>query len=203
MSPVSDITGVILCGGRSSRFGQNKALAHVRGVPMVKRVLEVMRLLFAPLLMVTNRPEEYAAFNIPMVSDLVPDRGPMEGIVTAFHHSSNDRLFVVACDMPFLTAPFLRHLAARGRDADLAIPRTAGGYEPLCASYARACADPICRLLDEGRLRAADVVVAGVRVCELGPDELATFDPDGTLFVNVNTPRDYERALDALVRRSR
>ncbi len=137
MSPVSDITGVILCGGRSSRFGQNKALAHVRGVPMVKRVLEVMRLLFAPLLMVTNRPEEYAAFNIPMVSDLVPDRGPMEGIVTAFHHSSNDRLFVVACDMPILDPETIREVIAADNGFDAAIPIHDGIREYLMALYSR------------------------------------------------------------------
>lgn len=198
------IAAAILAGGGATRFGRrDKGALPFGDARIIDRQLAVLREVTGELLIVSNQPERYAPLGVPMVTDARPGTGALGGIYTALMASPAPQTIVVACDMPFLTTPFLHHLAARGRDADLAIPRTAGGYEPLCASYARACADPIRRLLDEGRFRAADVVVAGVRVCELGPDELAAFDPDGTLFVNVNTPRDYERALDALARRNR
>lgn len=150
MSPVSDITGVILCGGRSSRFGENKALAPIRGEPMVKQVLEVMESVFAPLLMVTNRPEEYAAFNIAVVSDLVPDQGPMGGIVTAFHHSSNDRLFVVGCDMPVLDPSVIRKLIEADERFDAVVPVHDGRGEYLMALYSRTIFDPMREALNRG-----------------------------------------------------
>ena len=99
--------------------------------------------------------------------------------------------------MPFLNAALFAHMA--GIDADLVIPRTARGYEPLCAIYGRACAESIRERLARGELEASRLP-EGVRVAELGPETLAAYDPDGLLFVNVNTPHDYERAKEVLER---
>ena len=94
----------------------------------------------------------------------------------------------------------LEHMA--GIDADLVIPRTARGYEPLCAVYSRACAASIRERLTRGELEASRLP-EGVRVAEVGPETLAAYDPDGLLFVNVNTPHDYERAKEVLEERSK
>ena len=73
------------------------------------------------------------------------------------------------------------------------IPRTTTGHEPLCAIYARESAAVIRDRLDRGERQAA-CVPSGVQVIEVGPEELAAFDPHGLLFVNVNTPHDYVQA---------
>ena len=70
-------------------------------------------------------------------------------------------------------------------------------YEPLCAVYSSHCPEPIRRRLENGALRAT-VLPEGVQVEEIGPEMLAAYDPDGLLFVNVNTPHDYERARDLI-----
>jgi molybdopterin-guanine dinucleotide biosynthesis protein A len=105
--------------------------------------------------------------------------------------------------MPFLTEPFLRHLVERGQTGvgprsepgttTSVIPRTTRGYEPLCAIYARESAVPIRARLDRGERQAA-LPPDGVQVIEVGPEELAAYDPHGLLFVNVNTPHDYAQA---------
>ena len=89
--------------------------------------------------------------------------------------------------------PVLVLSAASTRDADLVIPRTERGYEPLCAAWSAACAGPIRRRIQNGLLKTA-LVVEELRVEEIGPEVLASCDPHGLLFVNVNTPHDYERA---------
>ena len=77
-------------------------------------------------------------------------------------------------------------------DADLVIPRHARGYEPLCAIYSRACADDIRSRIDRGLFEASRLP-AGLRVTE--------FDVDNdVMFVNVNTPHDYERAKELVSR---
>jgi molybdopterin-guanine dinucleotide biosynthesis protein A len=93
--------------------------------------------------------------------------------------------------MPFLSAALIGYMASL--DADLVIPRTARGYEPLCAIYSRACAAGIRARIDSGRLEAS-VLPGDVRVVEVGGRTLAAYDPHGLVFVNVNTPHDYERA---------
>ncbi len=128
-----------------------------------------------------------------LVRDAFPDHGALGGIYTAIVTSPHERTLVVACDMPFLNRALLEYMA--GIDADLVIPRTSRGYEPLCAVYSRACAPPILERLRRGELEASRLP-EGVRVAEVGPETLAAYDPDGLLFVNVNTPHDYERAKE-------
>ena len=77
------------------------------------------------------------------------------------------------------------------------VPRSARGYEPLCAVYSRRCADAIRLRLERGALRASELP-EGVQIEEVGPETLAAYDPDGLLLVNVNTPHDYERARDRI-----
>ena len=135
-----------------------------------------------------------------VVRDEFPDHGALGGIYTAIVASPHERTLVVACDMPFLSEALLAYMA--GIDADVVIPRTARGYEPLCAIYGRACAAPMRARLTRGELEASRRL-EGVRVAEVSPVTLAAYDPDGLLFVNVNTPHDYERAKEVLEERSK
>lgn len=190
----SSCTAAILAGGQARRLGQIDKSALVFGdARLVDRQLAVLRQVAEHVLIVSNHPERYATLDIDVVRDLVPGAGALGGIYTAVATAPDAQTLVVACDLPCLSVPFLRHLAAAGRAIDLAIPRTHDGYQPLCASYSRACLEPIRRRLETGALRAADLV-NDVRVREIGPDEIATFDPSGMLFLNVNTPDDYARA---------
>jgi molybdenum cofactor guanylyltransferase len=107
-----------------------------------------------------------------------------------------EQVVVIACDMPFVSAPFLAALAALGADVDAAVPRDARGRHPLCASYQRRIAAHLKACINQGALRIADAL-EDLRVRDIGPDELAPFDPDGRLLLNVNTPDDYEQACRA------
>ena len=126
----------------------------------------------------------------------IADGGPLGGIYTAIISSPCDRTLVVGCDMPFLTTQFLQHLARLSADA-VVMPRGRNGYEPLCAVYTRESAAPIRERLERGERQAA-CPPDGVQVIEVGPEELAPYDPHGLLFVNVNTPHDYAEARRVL-----
>jgi molybdopterin-guanine dinucleotide biosynthesis protein A len=103
-------------------------------------------------------------------------------------------VLVIACDMPFLTAPFLSRLAAPGADAAAAVPRDARGPHPLCACYARRVAGRLRARSDARALRVIDAL-AGLEVRDLGADEMPPADGDGRVLLNMNTPGDYARAL--------
>jgi molybdopterin-guanine dinucleotide biosynthesis protein A len=189
------LAAAILTGGRASRMGGvRKATLAVGGTSIIDRQLAVLRTLAAPVFLVTSAQAPQDA-NLTVVIDEYPDHGALGGIYTAIVTSPHERTLVVACDMPFLNAAFLAHLA--GIDADLVIPRTSRGYEPLCAIYGRACAPSIRERLRRGELEASRLP-DGVSVAEVGPETVAAYDPDGLLFVNVNTPHDYERAKEVL-----
>lgn len=196
-------TAAILAGGRARRFGgRPKPLLTVGDRRIIDRQLAVLRTVAERVAVVTADRARYGALGIPLWEDLLPGRGPLGGIYTALVNAATPQTLIVAGDMPFLTAPFLRHLARTGRGVDVALARTADGPQPLCASYCRTCVDPIRRNLERGALRVADLL-AEVRVREIGPDELAGYDRDGTLFFNVNTPADHARGLALAARRRR
>jgi molybdopterin-guanine dinucleotide biosynthesis protein A len=74
------------------------------------------------------------------------------------------------------------------------VPRTPDGYHPLCAAYAHTARPFVERQLARGVLKVSALFSMDLRVAELGPAELAGFDPEGRMLSNVNTPHDYRQA---------
>ncbi len=172
--------------------GAPKGALTIGGTRIIDRQLAVLRQVADPVFLVTSASvEPEGDLQLEVVRDRFPDHGALGGIYTAIVSSPAARTLIVACDLPCLTAPFLASMSRL--DADLVIPRTRRGYEPLCAIYSKACVEPIRQRLERGALEAA-VLPEGVRVREIDPEALARCDPDGLLFLNVNTPHDYDRA---------
>ena len=188
-------TAAILAGGRARRFGgRPKPLLPLGNRRIVDRLLEALRGLVDQVFIVANDRETYAGLGVPVHPDILTDAGPLGGLHAALRRSRSSRTLVVAGDMPFLSAAFLDHLLHAGHAVDVAIPRTNDGYQPLCACYRASCAPLIERRIGAGTLRLSAAVEA-MRRHEIGADAVAPFDPDGTLFFNVNTPADHARAL--------
>ncbi len=190
--PEGLLAAAILAGGLARRMGGlDKAALDVGGRTIGERLLAVLRELAAPVFVVGERarwPDD-----VRVVPDEIPGAGALGGIYTAIVASPCERVLVVGCDMPFLSRGFLERLAGT-EGADVVIPRSAHGYEPLCAVYTKACAAGIRERIAGGDLRAA-LRPEGVRVTEIGPDVLAAYDPDGLLLANINTPHDYARIV--------
>jgi len=194
-------TAAILAGGRARRLGGlDKSRLSIGGLTILQRQLDLLQGVADRVVVIANDPARFAGLGVPVVPDLLPGAGSLGGIYTAVAAAVSPVL-VLACDMPFLTSPFLARVFERGQDVDVALPRTADGYHPLCACYAPACADPIRRRLEAGALKVLDLLT-DVRVRELAPAELEAFDPDGLLLLNVNTPDDLARAERAWLARA-
>ena len=184
------LTAAILAGGQARRFGGiNKGTLPLGGAHIVDRQLAALRAVAGSVFVVGAAAPVWSARGLTVVPDEIPGMGPLGGIYTAIVRSPSDRTLVVACDMPFLSAEVLVRMAAID-DADLVIPKSARGHEPLCAIYTRACLPDIRARLARGALQARRLPL-GLRIAEIGPDLLGM---DERLFVNVNTPHDYERA---------
>lgn len=187
-------TAAILAGGRARRLGGfEKGLLPLGGRSFVARQIEVLGGLADRIAIVAGDSDRYGGFGVPVLADVAPGAGSLGGILTALS-VADDWVLVLACDMPFVTTPFLGRLVDAAREADVALPRSADGPHPLCACYARTATDPIRRRVEAGLLRVQDAL-ADLRVAEIGGRTLAAFDPDGVLLLNVNTPDDYARAL--------
>jgi len=138
---VVKVCGYVLAGGGSTRFGRDKALVELGGLPMLGRMIALLRSVTKNV-KVVGAPEKYAQFEREMVSDGWPGDGPLGGIITALEDAARDDAqgewnLIVSCDMPFLTSEWLGFLcerAAKSR-AQVLVPHSAHGPEPLCACY--------------------------------------------------------------------
>src|SRR5439155_16087595 len=75
---------------------------------------------------------------VRVIPDIVPGSGPLGGLHAALTAAHGDAVFVVACDMPYVTAALVEYLFSLAGDAQIVVPRTERGYHPLCAVYRRA-----------------------------------------------------------------
>jgi molybdopterin-guanine dinucleotide biosynthesis protein A len=187
-------TGAILAGGRARRLGGiDKSALQVGGASILDRQLAVLRSVTPHIMIVASSEDRYREAGVPVVRDRIQGAGSLGGIYTALVEAPTEQLVIMACDMPFLTAPFLVRLAALAADADAVIPRDARRLHPLCSGWSRRAAPHLRARIEDGRLRVVEAL-DGLDVREMDPRELARFDPDGRLLMNVNTPDDYTRA---------
>jgi molybdopterin-guanine dinucleotide biosynthesis protein A len=189
-------SAAILAGGQARRFGgRDKSTLRVGGRRILERQLDELCHITDDILLVGGRPIEDVAGLRP-VSDRVPDSGPLGGLDAALAAARDDRVILIACDMPFITAGFLESLLALSDSVDAVVPRTERGYHPLCAVYRRSCHPAVVRRLVERRLKMLDLL-EDLKVHVVDREHVATFGGERVL-ANVNTP-DELHDLEALI----
>lgn len=183
------ITGIVLAGGKSSRYGRNKALVEMKGIRLIDRVVGVMGSVFQRLLLVTNTPHEYAYLGIPMVEDIIKGLGPIGGIYTGLKTISDPAGFFVACDMPFINPHLIRRMIEVSPGYDAVVPRLGWKIEPLHALYNTSCLPFIEENIKSGKYQVI-TVYDNLRVRYLSEEEIRRFDIELKTFINVNKPNE-------------
>jgi molybdenum cofactor guanylyltransferase len=191
--PATDLTVAIMAGGQSSRMGQDKSFVPFQGRPLIEVVRERVAGLGAELVVITNKPDEYAHLGLPMYSDVYPNMGPLGGIYTAVYHARHPYTLVVACDMPWLNRDLLDYMIGLRHQADIIVPRWDKFPEPLHAIYSKACLPPILAQLQSGQLKVVRFY-GQVQVHFVDRPAIEQFDKDGRSFANLNTPEELSRA---------
>lgn len=177
-------------------MGEDKALKSFLGRPLIQRVIDRMSSIADELIVTTNRPDDYRFLDIRLVPDLKPDRGALGGLYTAIASASNPLVAVVACDMPFASAELLE-AAARltvQEEADVVVPRSGEGYEPIHAVYRRATCLPAIETALNSDMWKVIAWFPQVKVRVLTSDEIKRYDPAGLAFWNVNVPEEFLEA---------
>ena len=184
---LSQISGAVLAGGRSSRFKADKA-AHVwRGKTLLEHALDSLEGCDERFVV----GGEYQLEGITVHPDLEPQIGSLHGVARALALARCERVAVTACDMPNLTRAYWNWLMSL-TPCDVLIPRSASGdLEPLAAVYSKACLPFVQRSLEREQLKMTGWWAASLNVTVI--DWLSVqlrFGDD--VFVNANTPADLE-----------
>ncbi len=197
---IDELTGVVLAGGRSSRFGANKALADWKGATLVEAVVNSLLQVLPVVLVVTKNTAELAFLKSPrvqVIEDLCRDGHPLGGLLTALKRLKTRHAFVAACDMPFVRPELIEALWQAHADYDAAIPVWRGKRQPLCGIYSRACVGMIRTAIEEGALGISRLFDS-LRTRFMLENEVEGADPQGVSFLDIDTREDYERAKSLL-----
>jgi FdhD protein len=189
---IGGVTGVILAGGSSSRMGKNKAMLLVDNIPIIERSYNTLSHLFHEVIIVTNTPQEYDFIPCRKVPDLYPGIGSIAGLHSALAHSTTERTFVTACDMPFVEPGPIRFLCESHQNGyDAVIPFSSGGQEPLHAVYSATCLETLEQSIGNGERKILDIL-ARMQTRLISWDEIRRVSGSGRSFLNVNTPEEYD-----------
>jgi len=192
---VGGLTIVIQAGGSSTRIGRDKGLIQFQGLPLVEYVLRQVDGLGDDRILISNQPEKYRQFGLPVYEDVLPGTGSLGGLYSAIYYAPQDYCLVLACDMPFVNRPLLEHMIGISTGFDAVVPNLGEGsyFEPFRAIYRKTCLHAIRNALDAGKRRMI-CFFDDVDVCVLEPEEIKRFDYDARSFFNINTQEDLEQA---------
>jgi molybdopterin-guanine dinucleotide biosynthesis protein A len=204
------LLGFVQAGGGSTRFGADKALVQFEGKTLLARTVELVASVCDETQIVAL-PGKYVDAPAAILADKWPGQGPLGGILTALHYT-NQRLrastrtrasdhgtrlyaLILSCDMPFLTPDWLAYLCDRALNstAQVTVPESGNGWEPLCACWRTDGAATIQAAFDGG-VRKVTEAMKRLSMEVLDESAWKRFDTDGRLFWNMNTSADYEEA---------
>ncbi len=187
----TDVTGVILVGGKSRRMGVDKAFLTVEGIPLFERVLRVFTHIFSRTILIGDESERFTGYPLPRCPDLYPGSA-LGGLYTGLMHAGTPFIFVSACDVPFPSPDVVRYLLFLRNGYDAIVPRGVDGFEPLFAVYSVSCLEPMRRLLEQGNFCIFDFY-PDVNVRYVESEELAGIEGGERTFLNLNTPEEFAR----------
>jgi molybdopterin-guanine dinucleotide biosynthesis protein A len=182
----SELTGIVLAGGRSSRMGREKGLVEFRGKPFIQYGIDLLSLYTDQILISSGNPD-YLPFGLELVPDGVADQGPAAGLAASLKQSKTDWNLVVACDLPFLEPELIDRLLENAKDCLAVIPVHGGVSEPLAGLYHRDLGKIFEEAVSTGNL-ALHKILRTRSVHYLETDLLLGKYPN--LFANFNTLRE-------------
>jgi molybdopterin-guanine dinucleotide biosynthesis protein A len=189
-------------------MGRDKAMVLLDGKPLIAHVFDAAKRVFTDIMVVSSLHTAVDGMDARVVKDILPLPGSLTGIVSALLAADTDYVFVLGCDMPFVTAEAMRYVVEAAAGEDIIIPQTEGGLEPMHALYRRSCISPMLTALGRGHMKIAGLVRARMKIADVFamlrvsvlPPDPAFFNRGVSVFINVNTEEDLRRA-ERLIRR--
>ncbi len=190
-----NITGIILCGGKSSRMKTNKALLRLGNMPIIEIMLKKMKQNFDHLILSSNSPELFSYLNVPIVKDIYLNRGPLAGIHSSLSSSSTEKNFIISCDTPLITDDIIKYLSGYPTNKKIILPVLNGRVQQLCGIYLKEIINIAEEILIEAETKSkvkGSIFDLLERVEAEIVDVSSFSSPGADVFLNMNTPEDYE-----------
>lgn len=194
------LTGLVLCGGQSLRMGTDKGLLQSGGKTWAQDTADKISALQLPVLISVHPSQQDRYITVfpenQLITDSLPLRGPLAGLLTAHQYQPHNDWLVCACDLPHMTISILQQLQQAYTDFseyDCFVFRNQGEWEPLCGIYTAKSLQKIKKLYDENNLPRQSMKFV-LETCHTYTLEIAD-DATRKAFKNCNTPEDKNEDL--------
>ncbi|HEV8371028.1 MAG TPA: molybdenum cofactor guanylyltransferase [Pyrinomonadaceae bacterium] len=183
----------ILAGGASSRMGVDKSQLLIGAESLTQHIANTL-FNVTPLVTLVGHTAEDT--RLKTATDVYPQWGALGGLHGALHACKTEWAFIVACDLPFISAELITHLASERKDYEAVVPiQPDDRPQPLCALYrVEPCLQRATELIQKGRRRPLDLLET-VKTRWVSFSKLDELPESQNFFVNINTPEDYYEAI--------
>ena len=195
-----NVEAFILAGGKSSRYGTDKALMKIEGHSVVEMIAAAIHeaLPESKIRLVASGDAQLLSwpFLLPTVFDLYPGHGPWSGLHAALAYAESEWVFVAACDQPFISADLIKMIAAGMHDGvNALVPiQEDGRPQPLCAFYRRNECLPFAEEIVTANRIAPPLgtILEHAGAVRVGFGEIRELEGSDRFFTNINTVLEHQ-----------
>lgn len=198
---------IVLCGGLSTRMGQDKGSMYYNSKPMIVHVLESLNQIADEILLILRNETQYKIYKdllfdhdiletsrFKLLIDAVKEKGPLGGIYTGITAINSNKALVVPCDSPFISKELVSQMfeiSDEFSDFESFVPIWPNGnIEPLHSIYPAHSNEIIQNLL----LNDQKNVKALIKKLNVMYVEIEKFNLPKKSFLNLNSPKDISNA---------
>lgn len=149
----TNITGIILAGGKSARMGTDKGFVMLNSKTFIAHIIDVLKPMVNDIVIVSNN-SDYDVYNLSRIDDIFENAGPLAGLYSGLKHSKSEFNLVLSCDVPLISNKVLNKLIEEfDKKMDVIQIQCQGKTMPLIAIYKKQCSKTLLELLHKGERR--------------------------------------------------
>src|SRR3989338_9845790 len=183
---------VILAGGASRRFGEDKTRLIFRGKPLVQSVYQTLKQFGFDVFVSAALPGQFKDLGLLTIADHSPLGGPLQAIYSVLTQVSAEKILVVACDMPLLRKGVLEKLVCYSPDVDIVFLESEGKVKMLPGIYSKKIISDLKNLLDQGKKDLQSLLQTSLDIRSVPRKEWRQMDSDSLSHFNINRQEDWK-----------
>lgn len=186
MEGKTTLSGIIICGGKSSRMGTDKSLLDLNGLKYYEHVRNILAE-FCEEVFISCRLSQISNYNLPAIADKYEDRGPMAGVLSCMEELKNKSILTLPCDMPFLDPEILKQMILLNKENidGIFIRDASGQIEPMLGLYNPSLFPALISHFNLG----GESLKHFIGSCP----NIRFYSVDNYELINVNTPEDHKK----------
>ena len=180
------LTGVILCGGKSTRMGTDKGLILFQNKTLVEQAIDSIKA-YCPVILLSTNNKSYSNFGYRLVHDIYTNIGPIGGIYSGLTEIETERCLITACDIPHIEANIFDRMISESKVSQIMLLKLSDSYfQPFPAILSKSVIPAVKDQIENRNYKLQDLY----RKIELQqPDHVATINIDN-IPLNINTRKD-------------